>query len=114
MNEGMLQMKNGHPVYGSKIYGAPIGDADFINKAITVNGIKIISEIKQVETRLNPSLFPETQLPIKQCLWLLTMRCLQHLGNYLCCHVSPQLTLDFSKSLDDGICDCVATLTDTV
>eukprot|EP00957_Ditylum_brightwellii_P034082 2581672-Ditylum_brightwellii.AAC.1 len=41
------------------------------------------------------------------------MRCLQHLGNYLCCHVSPQLTLEFGRSLDEGICELVTTSTDT-
>eukprot|EP00957_Ditylum_brightwellii_P066082 5012437-Ditylum_brightwellii.AAC.1 len=65
---------------------------------------KIRSELKQIETRLDPSLFPDPQLTVRQCLWLLIMRCLQHLGNYLCCHVSPHLTLEFSRSLDEGIC----------
>eukprot|EP00957_Ditylum_brightwellii_P057970 4395546-Ditylum_brightwellii.AAC.1 len=41
------------------------------------------------------------------------MRCLQHLGNYLCHHVSPQLTLEFGRSLDKGICKLVTTSTDT-
>eukprot|EP00957_Ditylum_brightwellii_P131412 10022426-Ditylum_brightwellii.AAC.1 len=62
---------------------------------------KIRSELKQIETRLDPSLFPKPQLSVRQCLLLLTMRCLQHLGNYLCCHVIPQLTLEFSRSLDE-------------
>eukprot|EP00957_Ditylum_brightwellii_P055967 4241167-Ditylum_brightwellii.AAC.1 len=74
---------------------------------------KIISEVKQIETRLDPPLFPESQLPVRQCIWLLTMRCLQHLDNYLCCHVSPQLTLEFSKSLDEVIHELVNTSTDT-
>eukprot|EP00957_Ditylum_brightwellii_P059092 4482765-Ditylum_brightwellii.AAC.1 len=41
------------------------------------------------------------------------MRCLQHLGNYLCCHVSPQLTLEFSRSLDEGIHKLMTTSSDT-
>eukprot|EP00957_Ditylum_brightwellii_P094754 7215846-Ditylum_brightwellii.AAC.1 len=41
------------------------------------------------------------------------MRCLQHLGSYLCRHVSPQLTSEFSRSLDEGICKLVTTSTDT-
>eukprot|EP00957_Ditylum_brightwellii_P112101 8547429-Ditylum_brightwellii.AAC.1 len=40
------------------------------------------------------------------------MRCLQHLGNYLCCHVSPQLILEFSRSLDEEIRELVTTSTD--
>eukprot|EP00957_Ditylum_brightwellii_P004487 340950-Ditylum_brightwellii.AAC.1 len=74
---------------------------------------KIRSELKKSETRLDPSLFPKPQLPARQCLWLLTMRCLQHLSNYLCCHVSPQPTLEFSRSLDERICELVTTSTDT-
>eukprot|EP00957_Ditylum_brightwellii_P074822 5686332-Ditylum_brightwellii.AAC.1 len=74
---------------------------------------KIRSELKQIETRLDPSLFPEPHLPVRQCLWFLTMRCLQHLGDYLCRHVSPQLTLEFSKSFDEGIYELVTTSTDT-
>eukprot|EP00957_Ditylum_brightwellii_P035245 2673001-Ditylum_brightwellii.AAC.1 len=41
------------------------------------------------------------------------MRCLQHLGNYLCCHDGPQLTLAFSRSLDEGIRKLVTTSTGT-
>eukprot|EP00957_Ditylum_brightwellii_P083882 6375356-Ditylum_brightwellii.AAC.1 len=40
------------------------------------------------------------------------MRCIQHLGNYMCCYVSPQQTLEFGRSLDEVIHERVTTLTD--
>eukprot|EP00957_Ditylum_brightwellii_P106477 8123159-Ditylum_brightwellii.AAC.1 len=113
MDESMLQTQDRHPVYGMKIYRIPTGDADFIKEALSMKATKIRLELKQIETRLYPAVFTELQPPDRYCVWLLTMRCLQHLGNYLCHNVSPQLTLAFIKSFDKGICELVTTSTDT-
>eukprot|EP00957_Ditylum_brightwellii_P059687 4531334-Ditylum_brightwellii.AAC.1 len=76
MDEGMLQTQDGLPIYGLKIYGISTGDANYIKEALSMKTTKIRSELKQIEARLNPSLFPEPQHPDRQCLWFLTMSCL--------------------------------------
>eukprot|EP00957_Ditylum_brightwellii_P140027 10669557-Ditylum_brightwellii.AAC.1 len=63
MDNGMLQTQDGLPVYGLKIYGVPTGDADYIKEALSMKVTKIRFELKCIETRLDPSLFPEPQLP---------------------------------------------------
>eukprot|EP00957_Ditylum_brightwellii_P125957 9602707-Ditylum_brightwellii.AAC.1 len=63
MDEGMLQKQDGFPVYGLKIYGVPAGDADYTKEALSMKATKIRSKLKRIETRLDPSLFPEPQLP---------------------------------------------------
>eukprot|EP00957_Ditylum_brightwellii_P108304 8262247-Ditylum_brightwellii.AAC.2 len=64
MDEGILQTQDGHPVCDVKIYGVPTGDADSITEDLTMKATKIRSEINQVVTRFDPSLFPEAQLPV--------------------------------------------------
>eukprot|EP00957_Ditylum_brightwellii_P050615 3837668-Ditylum_brightwellii.AAC.1 len=65
MDEGILQTQDGLPVYGLKIYGVPTGDADYMKKALSMKATKIRSELKWIETRLDPFFFPEPQLPVR-------------------------------------------------
>eukprot|EP00957_Ditylum_brightwellii_P187539 14281989-Ditylum_brightwellii.AAC.1 len=69
MSEGMLQMDEGLPVYGFKVYGVPIGDKTYIRELLRVIGKKIQGEMERIEQKLHPSQFPEPQLPVRQCLW---------------------------------------------
>eukprot|EP00957_Ditylum_brightwellii_P204132 15337865-Ditylum_brightwellii.AAC.1 len=88
-----------------------MGDTPFVLETLRLKALKINDEFSRIEHKLDPSRYPEPQLPVRQCLWLLTLRCLQHLGNYLCRHVSPLLTADFSRSLDNGIQAVMTTAT---
>eukprot|EP00957_Ditylum_brightwellii_P033467 2535755-Ditylum_brightwellii.AAC.1 len=112
MSEGMLQTNKRLPVYGLKVYSVPIEDKAYTREFLRVKGKKIHGEMECIEQKLHLSQFPEPQLLVRQCLWVLTLRCLQHLDNYICRHVSPALTKDFSKRLDDKVKYLVTTATD--
>eukprot|EP00957_Ditylum_brightwellii_P064828 4918412-Ditylum_brightwellii.AAC.1 len=103
MKQGKLTCKNGDEVFGVNVYEVPTGNGAFTIKSLWQKSTKINDEFSCIETKLYPSCCPEIQLPICQCIWLLTLQCLQHLGNYIYHHVSTNLTESFNQTLDDGI-----------
>ena len=71
----MIQAQDRHIVYCVKIYGVPTGDDDHVKEALLKKASKIRSKFTRIETKLDLPLFPELQLLIRQCWWLLILIC---------------------------------------
>ena len=70
---------------------------------------KITSNFESVKEILNPGRWPHPEIPLRQMLWILTVVCLQFMGDYWLRHVSPDYTEEFSQKTDEGIHQLVET-----
>ena len=56
---------------------------------------------------MNPRQEMAPEIPGRQYLWQLTLRCLQHMGNYWCRHVPTFYTKEFAKVVDDAVIESI-------
>jgi len=63
-------------------------------------GDKICSDLRLVGERMNLQTITSPELPSRQCLWQLNLRCLQFKGSYWCRHVPGRFTKSFSRQID--------------
>ena len=80
-------------------YGVPIGEDSFIATFLSNKGDKTSSDIRLVGERMNPQVITSPELPSRQCLWQLILRCLQFKGNYWLVQACPwQIHRQFCKT----------------
>ena len=103
IREGNLTNSDGVVTSGIKFYGAPIGEKAFVQAFLDKAALKIGTELSTIEERMDPDTRLSPEIPSRQCLWQLILRCLQFRGNYLARHVPPQFTGTFCDSIDAKI-----------
>ena len=52
---------------------------------------------------MDPEQIIAPELPGRQCCWALTLRCIQHMGNYWTRHIPPHLTAAFCTRIDASV-----------
>jgi hypothetical protein len=97
---------------GIVCYGVPVGDADFVESFLIKKANRIVGDLATIGQRMSPQIISAPELPSRQCLWQLILRCLQHKGNYWCRHLPPDITKDFSRKIDLQIKQLVFLATD--
>ncbi len=63
----------------------------------------ILKGTTSISNLLNPGRWPHPNIPMQQMLWILTLICMQFMGNYWLRHVCPDYTADFAQGLDKSI-----------
>ena len=52
---------------------------------------------------MDPLQVTAPELPGRQCCWVLTLGCIQHMGNYWARHLPPNITSEFYKRVDMAV-----------
>ena len=81
----------------------PVGSQQFIKGYLSKRMTKITSGFESVRELLNPGRWPHPETPSRQMLWILTVVCLQFMGDYWLRHVRPDFTEKFAQQIEDGI-----------
>ena len=82
IEEGHVVENNGSKSYGVKVYGIPVGSNKFIKHALGEQATRIEKSILTTTLKMDPLQVTAPELPGRQCCWVLTLRCIQHMGNY--------------------------------
>ena len=61
---------------------------------------------------MSPNQILQPELPGRQCLWQLTLRYIQHLGNYWARHLTSTITESFCRDVDLAITDNIMLATE--
>ena len=62
-----------------------------------------MSDFELIEKRLGSHQLAAPEIPSRQCMWQLILRCLQFKGNYWARHLPPSMTASFCQIFDKGI-----------
>ena len=100
---GAIKDSTGHIHAGISIFGIPVGEDSYVATWLEQKATSTLEKFETFKTLFNPSLHPEPSIPSRQCLFLLTLRCLQHMGSFYVRHLGPSTTGDYANTLDDGI-----------
>ena len=65
--------------------------------------MKIAENLNEIGELLDPMAICPQEVPSRQCLWLLTLICLQFKGNCFIRHIPPQYTESFCRFIDDEV-----------
>ena len=107
IEEGSIKDDEGNIFKGLKVYGIPIGSEEYVRQFLKEEAIRICKDIKTTYTKMNPRQELAPEVPGRQCLWQLTLRCLQHMGNYWCRHLPTYHTKEFAEEVDNSIKEAV-------
>ena len=105
ITEGFIRTPNGRKEYGITCCGIPVGTPRFLQKILRQHGERIICTINNMSKKINPTQVVKPEMPRRQCLWQITLRILQHLGNYWVCHLPPDITEKIYKMVDRDVVD---------
>ena len=100
---GYMETIEGVKEYGLKVYGVPMGSERYINISLEYKANKIMSDFNLIEMKLGAHHLSAPEIPSKQCLWQLILRCLQFKGNYWARHLPLHMTTSFCHIFDKGI-----------
>jgi hypothetical protein len=70
-----------------KVFGVPIGDDNFVTLWSSDKLGLIERDFDVIRSAFLNSPFVDPSVPWRQCLWQLTLKSLQHYGNYWCRHI---------------------------
>ena len=111
IEEGHVVNINGSKSYGVKVYGIPVGSNKYIEHVLGEQAKRIEHSILTTIRKMDPLQVTAPELPGRQCCWTLTLRCIQHLGNYWARHLPPDITADFCSRVDVAVQSMVLTST---
>ena len=103
---GYMKSTEGIQEYGIKVYGIPtMGSKKCIDISLQYKDHKIMGDFELIEKRLGSHHLAAPEIPSRQCLWQLILRCLQFKGNYSWArHLPPHMmTASFCQLFDKGI-----------
>ena len=89
--------------HGIVCYGVPVGDENFVESFLIKKANRIVGDLDTIGQRMAPHVIAAPELPSRQCLWQIILRCLQHKGTYWCQHLPPEITAAFSRRIDLAI-----------
>ena len=101
--EGHVVENNGSKAYRVKVYGIALGSDRYIKAILGQQAERIEKSILITKRRMDPLQATEPELPGHQCCWALTLRCIQHMGNYWARHLPPNITADFCTRVDTAV-----------
>lgn len=85
---------------GITVYGVPVGLQGYIFTFLEKKSGAIIANVATVCANMHPREATSPEVPGRQCLWVTTLRCIQHLGNYWARHLPPHVTTIFCHTVD--------------
>ena len=85
-------MKGDEPIYGMTVCNVPAGSREFIKGYLEQRMKKKTKGYAKLGELLDPGRWPNPDIPARQMLWILTVTCLQFMGDYWIRHVRPDLT----------------------
>ena len=104
---GTVKDKNGNDitedglsVHGISVCTVPVGFEVYVREYLSQKADKIEFQYKDISEMLDPVKWCHPEIPTRQMLWLLTIVCLQNLGDYLIRHIRPDWTETFAKRID--------------
>jgi hypothetical protein len=100
---GYMVSQEGSKEYGLKVYGVPLGSEKYIDVSLHYKVNKIMSDFELIERKLGSHQLSAPEIPSRQCMWQLILRCLQFKGNYWVRHLPPYMTANFCQIFDKGI-----------
>ena len=103
IEEGYVRTSNERKTYGIDCYGVPIGSAEYVQTRLEEESLRIEKTIETTKEAMSPARIDKANIPARQCLWQLTLRSLQHLGNYWAKHIPCHLTESFCQQIDNSI-----------
>ena len=103
IDEGHTIDMNGVKSYGINVYGIPVGSDKYIKAILEKQATRIEKSIDTTKTKMDPEQIIAPELPGRQCCWALTLRCIQHMGNYWTRHIPPHLTAAFCTRIDASV-----------
>ena len=110
IEEGVLKREDGEEVRvngelarGMTVCNVPIGTEEFVLGYLEQKLKKILKGYDKLIELLDPGRWPNPDIPTRQMLWVLTVACLQFMGDYWIRHVRPDLTETFAEGVDAGV-----------
>jgi hypothetical protein len=103
INNGTVEDEDGNVHYGITTCNIPIGSESFVKTYLNKKMNSILKGTTSISNLLNPGRWPHPNIPMQQMLWILTLICMQFMGNYWLRHVCPDYTADFAQGLDKSI-----------
>jgi len=101
--EGFIEGEDGARLFGLRAYGVPIGSELFVTEWLKTKGERIRSNLLKIGNLLDPTRIASRDIPSRQCLWLLVLKCLQFKGNYFVRNIPPQFTEELCTIIDSAI-----------
>jgi hypothetical protein len=98
INNGTIEDKDGNVHYGITTCNIPIGSETFMKTYLNQKMNSILKGFTPGQGQ-----WPHPNIPTRQMLWILTLVCMQFMGNYWLRHIHPNHTADFAQGLDEGI-----------
>jgi hypothetical protein len=98
-----VMMVDGSRVYGMTMCNVPTGSQEFVEGYLEQRMQKILKGYTKLGDFLDPGRWPNPDIPTRQMLWILTVTCLQFMGDYWIRHMRPYLTEKFLRGIDEGI-----------
>ena len=94
---------NGDLARGMTVCNVPVGSNEFVLGYLEQRLQKILKGFNKLAELLDPGRWPNPDIPTRQMLWVLTVTCLQFMGDYWIRHVRPDLTKSFAEGIDAGV-----------
>ena len=91
------------PLFGITTCNVPVGSKDFVEGYLNQQLERIEKGNRKIKSLLDPGRWPHPEIPTRQMLWILTLVCCQHRGDYWLRHVRPDWTESFARGIDGGI-----------
>ena len=96
---------DGSPCYGISVCNVPVGSESYIKGYLQQKGVRIRRGFDKVSSLLDSARWPSPDIPTRQMLWILSLACLQFMGDYWLRHCNPSLTSEFAQEIDAGVDD---------
>ena len=90
-----------------------MGSIEFKEAYLAQHIARLGRDFDVIKQLLDPGCFDPTFVPSRQCLWALTLRCLQNQGSYLYHHVAPHITAAHAKQLDQYLFEIASLVSDS-
>ena len=74
-------MVDGNPLYGMMVCTVPAGSQEFVKEYLEQRMQEILKEYTKLGDLLDPGCWPNPDIPTRQMLWILTVACLQFMGD---------------------------------
>jgi hypothetical protein len=103
ISNGTIEDDDRNVHYGITTCNIPIGSVTFVKTYPNQKMNGILKGFASISNLLSPERWPHPDLSTWQMLWILTLFCIQFMGDYWLRHICPDYTAEFAQGLDEGI-----------
>ena len=101
--EGFIEGEDEARLFGLRAHGVPIRSKFFVTEWLKTKGKRIRSNLLEIGNLPDPTRIASRDIPLRQCLRLPVLNCLQFKGNYFVRNIPPQFTEELCTTLDSAI-----------